>query len=531
MIASLSDKYFLGNRTGQLDIGNPASNISRVNLAVDSENYYTAGDDTGRTIEVTCPWGTQDMANAILASVQGYSYQPYTAEESLLDPAVEVGDAVTVGGIYSVIATANITVDRLFTAEISAPETDEIDDEYPYESFERREYDREIARTRSMIKKSSEEILLQVESEIDGLSSSISVRLDSITSQVNGLDNQVSSIEQYVDSITLSVSNGSTSSIIQLKAGNTTISSQNIEMSGLVTFTGLANGTTTIDGECIKTGQISANRLDLTGEITFSDLSTSVRNDINDAYSMAEDAQTTANDTADTVDSWTYPGTTHIDGTSIMTGTVSATTLEGGSINLLDGSGRTAGSFTLEGASSYSGRKVYINSGAIEIEANYGDIFLESGNGTYVQLMDTVRLGGGDVEPSHDDRYSCGTSVSRWDVVYAVSSTISTSDRNLKNSITYDMGPYDALFDRLKPTPYKFNGGTSNRTHIGMISQDVEQALTECGLQSTDFAGFVKGDGPNGTEVYSLRYEEFIGLCIDQIQRLKSRVTALEGKA
>ena len=93
------------------------------------------------------------------------------------------------------------------------------------------------------------------------------------------------------------------------------------------------------------------------------------------------------------------------------------------------------------------------------------------------------------------------------------------------------MEPYDALFDKIKPTPYKFNNGTSGRTHIGMISQDVEQALTECGLQSTDFAGFVKGDGPNGTEVYSLRYEEFIGLCIDQIQRLKSRVTALEGKA
>ena len=202
-----------------------------------------------------------------------------------------------------------------------------------------------------MIKKSSEEILLQVESEIDGLSSSISVRLDSITSQVNGLDNQVSSIEQYVDSITLSVSNGSTSSTIQRKAGRTTIASQNIEMSGLVTFTGLANGTTTIDGECMKTGQISANRLDLTGEITFSDLSTSVRNDINDAYTMAEDAQTTASDTADVVDNWTYSGTTRIDGSMIETGTVRASTLEGGESKLLDGRGRTAGSFKLEGAS------------------------------------------------------------------------------------------------------------------------------------------------------------------------------------
>lgn len=531
MTESLSEKIFLGNRAAELETGETLDKITRVNLSVDSDHYYTSGDDTGRAIEVTCPWGSQAMADSILASVQGYDYLPYTASDALLDPAAEIGDAVTIGGIYSVIANIDTVFDLACAPTVSAPESDEIDDEYPYESFERKETNRELAQTRSLISKTSEEILLQVENEIDGLSSSISVQLDSITSTVTGLDNQISTIEQYVDSITLDVSNGSTSSTITLKAGNATISSQNIQMSGLVTFTGLANGTTTIDGECIKTGQISANRLDLTGEITFSDLSTSVRNDINDAYSMAEDAQTTANYTADTVDSWTYPGTTHIDGTSIMTGTVSATTLEGGSINLLDGSGRTAGSFTLEGASSYSGRKVYINSGAIEIEANYGDIFLESGSGTYVQLMDTVRLGGGDVEPSHDDRYSCGTSVSRWDVVYAVSSTISTSDRNLKNSITYDMGPYDALFDRLKPTPYKFNGGTSNRTHIGMISQDVEQALLDSGLTSQDFAGYVKGEGADGSEVYSLRYEEFIGLCVYQIQQLKARVAALEGTA
>ena len=247
----MSDSIFLGSRAGSLDIGDIPSNISRVNLSVDSETYYTAGNDTGRTLEVTCAWASQAMANSILSAVQNVEYQPYTAGEALMDPAAEIGDGVVIGGIYSVVANENMSFSRLYNSEISAPDLDEVDDEYPYESLERRQYDRELARTRSLISKSSSEILLQVE----GIA--------------KNLEGQISSISVKLDSITLSVSNGSTSSTIELKAGETTISSETIQMDGLVTFTGLSSGTTTINGACIKTGQIDADRLNLTGAITF----------------------------------------------------------------------------------------------------------------------------------------------------------------------------------------------------------------------------------------------------------------------
>ena len=255
----MSDSIFLGSRAGSLDIGDIPSNISRVNLSVDSETYYTAGNDTGRTLEVTCAWASQAMANSILAAVQNVEYQPYTAGEALMDPSAEIGDGVVVGGIYSVVANENMSFSRLYNSEISAPDLDEVDDEYPYESLERRQYDRELARTRSMISKSASEILLQVEGIAEDL------------------EGQISSISVKLDSITLSVSNGSTSSTISLKAGDVTISSETIQMDGLVTFTGLSSGTTTINGACIKTGQIDADRLNLTGAITFSDLSSSVQ--------------------------------------------------------------------------------------------------------------------------------------------------------------------------------------------------------------------------------------------------------------
>lgn len=182
----MSDKIFLGSNVGDLETGDAPANITRVNLSVDSDHYYTAGDDTGRAIEVSCLWGTQEMANSILASVSGKSYQPFTATDALLDPAAEIGDAVTVGGYYSVIADINTTFDRACAPSISAPESDEVDDEYPYESRERRETNRQIAQTRSLISKTSEEILLKVENELEELSASIDVKLDSITSTVQG---------------------------------------------------------------------------------------------------------------------------------------------------------------------------------------------------------------------------------------------------------------------------------------------------------------------------------------------------------
>ena len=214
---SLSDKFFLGPHVGELETGDIPANISRVNLSVDSDHYYTAGDDTGRAIEVTCPWGTQEMANSILAAISGKTYQPYTATDALLDPAAEIGDAVTVGGYYSVIASINNLFDRACAPTISAPESDEIDDEYPYESKERRETNRQLAHTHSLITKTAEEIRLEVKNEIDGLSASIDIKLDSITSTVQGLDNQISQIQQTIDSITLEVSNSTASSRISLE--------------------------------------------------------------------------------------------------------------------------------------------------------------------------------------------------------------------------------------------------------------------------------------------------------------------------
>lgn len=544
----MSDKIFIGKSLASLDFSPEFDPISKVIINRDDDTYFESGDDTGRTLEFTNPWATQEMADSVLSQVSGFVYKPYSGQDALYPISSEIGDGITIGGKYSILATSEIDYNSLTVADLSAPEDEELDHEYPFESRQQKEINRENKRIYSLITKTDEEIRLFVTDEINGISSDFSVKLDSITSTVNGLDGQVSTLEQtasslqsqiknangeisrleqYVDSITLSVSNGSTSSTISLKAGSVTIASQNISMSGLVTYTGLSGGTTTIDGACIKTGTISANRLDLTGAITFSDLSTSVQNDINDAYDMARDAKDVAYNVDDTVSGWTYRGTTYIDGSMIQTGTVMASMLVGGEIRLLTDDEDFAGYIALSGASSSTYKVIYGGLGATQLVAEDGDVYIEAYGYVTLDGADGITARS-DFYPSSDGRYNLGDPSFYWDNVYANTSTATSSDRNRKNTITYDMSKYSALFDALRPTPYKLNDGTSGRTHLGLIAQDVEKAMQETGISTLGFAGLIKSYIGDGNYRYALRYEEFIAMLIHEVQSLKQRVAELE---
>lgn len=122
---------------------------SKVRIIVGEEEdgtqlVYEAGDDSFRTLEITNPYGTQAIANAILNKVQGYSYKPYVAAGAILNPAAEVGDAVNVGDVYSFIASIDTTFSPIMSATISAPEDSNIDHEYPYVTKENKEVARRI---------------------------------------------------------------------------------------------------------------------------------------------------------------------------------------------------------------------------------------------------------------------------------------------------------------------------------------------------------------------------------------------------
>ena len=450
----MSDKFFLGSHVGELETGDIPANISRINLSVDSDHYYTAGNDTGRTIEVTCPWGTQEMANSILASVSGKTYQPYTATDALLDPAAEIGDAVTVGGYYSVIASVNNLFDRACAPTISAPETDEIDDEYPYESSDRRETNRQLAQTRSLITKTAEEIRLEVKNEIEGLSASIDIKLDSITSTVQGLGNQISQIHQTIDSITLEVSNSTASSRISLEINGIAVSSQTIRFTGDVVFeSDLEDGTTLISGDCIRTGEISAIYIPLGGNM--------------DVYRTAS-------------------------GSSF-----------GGYIGYM--SGMTASGSSTAGIAIASN-----NEAAVVICTTNGARMGYDGVSTVVCTSTQVSITG--------------------DTVFINGEPATTSDARLKTEKQYDVEKYLGVFDRLKPCTFVYDG--HKRRHLGLIAQEVQEALADEGIPESNFAALCteppSEERPAG--LYTLRYGEIQIMAIAKIQQMAKRIKDLEEK-
>lgn len=109
------------------------------------------------------------------------------------------------------------------------------------------------------------------------------------------------------------------------------------------------------------------------------------------------------------------------------------------------------------------------------------------------------------------------------------SGAVVQSDERSKHSIEELPQAYVDMLDKLTPVRFKYNDGTSDRFHVGFIAQDVEQALTEAGLTTKDFGGFVDLDGDG--EHLGLAYDEFIGLLFQKIRGLENKIKALEDKS
>lgn len=221
----MSEKYYVGGDITSFADNGKYKPISRVTLLVDDENSLTAGDDTGMEVIASCPHATQPMVNALLQTMKGYQYQAYEAGAANIDPAAELGDGVTVGGIYSPLS--KLSDDGRGYAGISSPGEAEMEDEYPSDGYITQEFNRKIAETRSTITKTSEEIKLKVE----------------------GIDGRVSDITQTVDGISLSVTSasspdGQTTATITLKVGPNN-------------YTGYIK----LDGNVDVSGQLSADAL------------------------------------------------------------------------------------------------------------------------------------------------------------------------------------------------------------------------------------------------------------------------------
>ena len=264
----MNGSVYVGKKALSLTEYEKTAPISGVILWVDDDNCYEAGDETGTVIEQDCPYATQEMANNLLATLKGYSYQGLEANGAKVSPVAELGDGLTIGGLYTQLAYQNIRFSTGEVMDVSAPGSNETLHEYKTEGETTKQFNHQIAETRSIISKTSEEILLQVENELEGLSSSFSVQLDNITGRVNGLDGEFAELSLTLDGLTVTDS-----------TGKTVINGSMIQTSNLY-----------VDAANIS-GTLKANQINLTGAITWGDLDSDVEDRINDAYNTAHDNQ------------------------------------------------------------------------------------------------------------------------------------------------------------------------------------------------------------------------------------------------
>lgn len=286
-----------------LDISPQFNGYSGVRIFVGTDDdgesvIYESGNDGGRVLEIKNPFGTQAMADNILADIQGYQYQPLNATDALLNPAAEMGDGVTVNGVYTGLFTRNTNFGRLMASDIAAPTEEEIDHEFAIESPTDRQYTRFVQQTRSMLKITNLAIQAEVTARTqadDTINATLAIHATDIQAKVSkqSPSGQTTFGWNLTDS-EWTVFSGSTSNTIlrasssglEVKGkitatsgeiGGFTIGSTSIYSNGMSSMSSSQSSGVHLGTDGIKLGQnfsvttsgnVSANNMTLTGTLT-----------------------------------------------------------------------------------------------------------------------------------------------------------------------------------------------------------------------------------------------------------------------
>ena len=242
----------------------PAFTGVQIYVGKDEDNtdlYYSAGNSTGPVLEIENPWGTQAMANAILATISGYQYRPMSADGALLDAAAEVGDGVSANGVYSVIARRDTKFGSLLVSNIAAPSDGELGHEYKYEVKQNRQTQREIAQANSSLIVELDEIKGQVTDD-QGNYTVVTIKSDGL--YVGGASATLDG--DNITSGTIGTTQIAGGAITTSKMGAEAVTAAKIK-SGTITADEIASGTITANE--IASNTITAAELRLRGMINF----------------------------------------------------------------------------------------------------------------------------------------------------------------------------------------------------------------------------------------------------------------------
>ena len=176
----MSDTINVLQRVDNVEKAPLFNTYSRVVIAIDDDTEASAGTSTtGRTLDLTNPlFGSASVAQKTLNRLQGFQYQPYKADGAILDPAAELGDAISANGVYGGIYTRDRVFGRLMKATVSAPHDEEINHEYQYETPTERKLKRQMGDVKAEFAIQATQIAAKV-SQVGGTNSSFGWTLTS----------------------------------------------------------------------------------------------------------------------------------------------------------------------------------------------------------------------------------------------------------------------------------------------------------------------------------------------------------------
>lgn len=307
----------------------------------------------------------------------------------------------------------------------------------------------------------------------EGSISTLTQTAGSLKTQISDNKGNISSLQQTANSLSVQISNNA-NSISSLR----------------ITANGLESRVSDLNGKYSSLKQ-TVDGFDFTGMVTFRDLSNEL-----EGYPTNRDLER---------------GKTVIDGGCISTGQIDCEYIQlYGEMEVYEDShGRYSGGY-IGYCSGYS------DSGIGVMESRRGGQCICTNGGAKLAYGDSKYLG-----------------VSRHNI-FASEDIYIESDRRVKEDIRYNLDEYEAFYRALKPCTYLLRRRESGRRHSGFIAQEIEEALKKAGMTGTDFAahGFdptaKRYDGTNETGLWRVRYGELIALNTAMVQKLMSRVDALE---
>lgn len=341
----------------------------------------------------------------------------------------------------------------------------------------------------SKILQTAKEITTEVNNVSEQLNSQISQTATSITAQVNNLSANMSAQFAITDAeISTKVEKNGIISSINQSAESITIKAEKINLSGYVTFSGLSAGTTTIDGGCIRTGLIDAERIKV-GTLTGFNL-----NGCN-IYSSQVNA-------------------TNL----VVTDSNSETHIGFGQINIEKGL-----------LSTYIGTdRIEINGTRVSMNGHTHSQYASTSHGHNSTEIYGV--------PTDSNNISMSGSLNAASVTYCQATFVrqSSSDLRLKRNVQ-DVNNVDNFYSSLKPKSYQFKGDLDDGyTHYGLLAQEV---LSNAYSNNIDVNGLIKeyetrsylDEGMyTGKKAYRVDYDSLHAFHISMIQKLIKRVNEME---